>query len=225
MVFLPQLAPELELAELSDEALVELVQTESSAEAKSELLRRYHEPSQRLIGTLARQRGLGAADVEDSQQDAVFGIEKAIMRYDLGQVQQPHSCSFHTFVRRVLSDRFKDFTKHLWRVSRRHQSLPLAREAATGSAFDLDLPATPQMPDQNKTSDPAATAQWQELKCLVVKALDQLDSKERQLTEGVMSGDRLRTIAGELEMTYDATRSLWRKVRASLAALLRDQWG
>src|SRR5262249_1170202 len=112
-------AKDLDFSKLSDEELVVLAQKERCAPAKSELLLRYHDHSKRLVGWLARQKGLGTADLEDVQQDAVFGIEKAIIRYDAAQVALPNGCHFQTFLHRVLSDRFKDFTKGLWRQERR----------------------------------------------------------------------------------------------------------
>src|SRR5437660_258444 len=79
-------ARDLLLDELGDEFLVVLAKECGFQPAESALLLRYKEWSARLITQLARRRGLNGSDTEDAMQDAVFGILKAIARYDTYQI-------------------------------------------------------------------------------------------------------------------------------------------
>src|SRR5262249_60464130 len=112
-------APDRELHKLRDEELVVLATARGCQSAEAELLLRYQAWSNRLILRLARGQGLAPADIEDAQQDAVFGVLRAVARYDPLQLDQPLGCPFHTFLHLVLTDRFKDFVTHLPRGHRR----------------------------------------------------------------------------------------------------------
>lgn len=214
-------AYELNLSKLRDEELVVLAQECRYAPAASEILSRMHELSNRLIARLARQRELQMADKEEAQQDAVFAIHRAIEHYDTLQMGIPHGCPFCVFVRRVVQDRFKDFTKHLWRVNR-HQRQP---QSALGRGEEEQGFPERGMDclDENSLNNPVAQAQEQERQVRIAQALARLKPRERQLAEELMSGSRLRTIADHLDLTLDATKHLWRRVKGRLAELLRDE--
>lgn len=78
--------------------------------------------------------------------------------------------------------------------------------------------------DRNESGDPIALAERNELKASVQAALNRLSATERDIAAGVMAGKQLRTIASELDCSYDAVKRRWREVRRDLAELLGPSW-
>src|SRR5262249_18328925 len=151
-----------------------------------------------LILRLARGLGLAPADIEDARQDAVFGVLKAIARYDPLQLDKPQGCHFRTFLRRVLTDRFKDFVKRLWRLERYHRQ-PDPRASGLGAeSKGGGAAAGSDGPFADKKSDPALIAERNELRIRLRETLDQLDETTRGLLHGLLSGLHLRAAAAEL---------------------------
>src|SRR5689334_7370391 len=107
-----------DLTTLGDEEMVLLATQHGHRPAEAALLLRYRDWSSGLIQWLGQRRGLTPTDLEDAEQDEVFGILKAIGRYDRRRGSRPGGCLCHTFLHRVLTDRFKDFVKHLRRLER-----------------------------------------------------------------------------------------------------------
>jgi RNA polymerase sigma factor (sigma-70 family) len=220
---------DLDLTKLRDEELAVLAAECGFQPAEEELLLRYRDWSNSLIGRFSRLRKVAVPDVEDALQDAVLGILKAIAHYDTLQIGKPNGCSFRTFLRRVLTDRFKDFLKHLWRV-KSHFGQPVPARPGQSVRPAGELVAGPRdratggwdWPDTNGNSDPAAAAQGNEFKARIHETLDRLDDVERSLSEGLMAGKRLRVIAVELDISYDAAKRRWKKLRTKLAMRLEE---
>ena len=87
--------------------------------AETELLLRYLAWTQNLVAYLARCTELNEHDVEDASQDAMFAVPIAIARYRTCELDKPAGRSFRSFLRRVVTDRFKDFVKQHWRRKNR----------------------------------------------------------------------------------------------------------
>jgi RNA polymerase sigma factor (sigma-70 family) len=196
-------------AAMDDEALVVLAKECDNGPARTTLLLRYQDWTARLITSLARRRGLSDHDRDDAVQDArFFGLSRAIERYDTRQLGRAGGCRFRSFLRRVLSDRFKDFLKHLRRVKARHT--PLWSAEAGGEA-----PA-----GHGRSVDPALEADRQEQRERVRRLVSDLGDRDRQVVEGVCAGCSLRELAPRLGLSYDTAKRLRRKLLAELAARL-----
>ena len=201
---------------LEDEELAFLAENCGCSTARQELLMRFYEWSNRLIAQLGRRRGLALADVEDAQQDAVFGILKAIQRFDARRVGQGNRAGFRAFLHRILSDRFKDFVKQLWR-SKTHDGHPIR----PSDKLDRGVPACglDDWADPERDSDPEAMAESNEVHVLFWEAVKHLDGVEYSLVSALLSGSRLRQISRELGISYDAAKRLRRRLRKRLGRL------
>ena len=215
---------DLDLANLRDEELVVLARECGFQPAEAALLERFQGWTQTLIGQLGRRRGLAPTDVEDAAQDAVFGVLKAISRYDTRYVGLRGGCPFQAFLRRVVTDRFKDFVKKLWRYQGRFgKSVNTMSEAATGT--DTDYGHGTHSFHDGKASDPVRTVEWRELMGRCRDFVGQLDDTGRGLVDGLMDGLRLRVIADHLRISYDSAKRRRRQLLGELATRLGESAG
>jgi RNA polymerase sigma factor (sigma-70 family) len=206
---------DLDLNELGDGTLVVLAKECGYQRAETALLQRYYDWSHNLIRQLSRRRGLSAADTEDAGQDAVFGILKAIARYDTQQLARPNGCSFGAFLRRVLTDRFKDFLKHVWRVQNRYRHLVHTDEDGYGKADGVAL-------CKDEQDNPAQAVAQEEWERRARNLVAQLGDRDRELIDILIAGGSLRTAAERLGLSYDQAKRHWRRLRAELARRLPD---
>ncbi len=209
---------DLQLTNLTDEELVALVTQSGFQQAEHVLLLRYREWSRRLIMRLARHGRLSPHDTEDALQDAMFAVMKAICRYDTSRLSGQNGCPFQSFLGRVLTNRFKDFVKHLRRTES-HFGRPKPRFLELNEAGERrERRRTSLLEDRG--SDPALIAQRKELVARVRNAVAHLDEMNSRLVDGLLSGLRLRAVAEELGITYDAAKRRWRRIRTRLARQL-----
>lgn len=203
----------VDLTALDDETLVVLIKECGYRPAEEVLMLRYQETSNRWIRQLARQRDLAPADVEDAMQDAVFGLLKAVARYDTAQIGKMKGCTFYAFLRRVVSDRFKDFVKSLWRYQNRYRrSLYYTEDGEEGASLRVS-----EGLHTDAQSDPAEQLERQELLRKFRELVDELDETGKRLIERLLSGERLRDIAEEMNISYDAAKRRRRQVLSKLA--------
>lgn len=212
---------DLDLAQFSDEALVVLAKECGYRLAETTLLLRYQDWSRRLIAILARRRGLTEADVEDAMQDAVFGVAKAITRYDTMQVGRLKGCSFRAFLRRVLTDRFKDFLKSLWRYRARYRCGTFLASRSAGQN-DEGHRRVARDPHDDEADNPAHIVERGETVNRVRAFYLQLDDASRGLMERMLDGVRLRRIASDLQISYDAAKRRRRRLQGQLAAWMGE---
>lgn len=200
----------IDLNTMDDETLVVLAKECGYRPAEETLLLRYQETSNRWIRRLARQRDLEPADVEDAIQDAVFGLLKAVARYDTAQIGKLKGCTFYAFLRRVLSDRFKDFVKSLWRYQNRYRrSLSVSEDGDLGGDYLC-----------KEDADPAEELERKELLRQFRELVEELDDTGRRMMERLLSGERLREVAAHLNISYDAAKRRRRQVLSKIAARL-----
>jgi RNA polymerase sigma factor (sigma-70 family) len=189
-----------------DAVLVRTIQGNGAAgwcPAATLLWQRHRDWIDGLLGRLARQYGLTAADLEDAKQDAVFGFLKAIDRYDTEQACRPDGCSFRTFLYRVLTNQVTDALRR--RRRERAWRQPLAAEGLLADG-----------------GSPADVAQEEELRVRLEEIRDHLGTGEAELLDALLSGRRLRAVAVALGLSYDAVKRRWRKLRRHLSVRLRD---
>jgi RNA polymerase sigma factor (sigma-70 family) len=203
---------------LGDEELAFLATNCECPAARQELLLRFYDWSNHLIARLARRYGLAPHDVEDAQQDAVFGIIKAIQRFDPFRVCKGDRACFQSFLHRILSDRFKDFVKHL-RQRTAHDARPTRSASESDSRVKVCCPE--EWADPERMNDPAVMAESNEFQVLFWKAVEHLNGVEHSLAFALLSGGRLRKISNELAISYDAVKRLRRRLRKRLGMLQR----
>ena len=215
-------AYDLDLTRMGDEELVVLAQECGYQPAANELILRYHEWMRGIITQKARRTRLTAADVEDAQQNAVFALREAVTRYDTFEFVKPRGCSFRTFLRLVLTSRFRDFVKHLGRRERH-----IDRFAPDTGRLDSDGGADgyrTARPDgrPNSLGDPAAVAEWQEALARLEDALERLGEEARRMWELLASGLRLHAVAKQLGVSYDSAKRQRQRLLAGLKERLRE---
>ncbi len=201
---------------LGDEELAFLAKDCACPAARQELLLRFYDWSNRLIARLARRYGLSPPDVEDAQQDAVFGILKAIYRFDPFRGCNGNRVCFQSFLHRILSDRFKDFVKQL-RHKKAHDAHPMRSASESDSGMKAGCPD--DWADPERMNDPAVMAESNEFQALFWRAVEHLNGAEHSLVFALLSGTRLRKISNELAISYDAAKRLRRSLRKHLGRL------
>jgi RNA polymerase sigma factor (sigma-70 family) len=218
----PRRAYDLDLTKMDDEALVVLADECTYTPAVNALIERYHRWTNWLIATLGRSRGLTEIDIQDAQQEAVFAVREAIASYDTGRLGQPGACTFRTFLRLVLSARFSNYVKMQRRADRRFgRSLESPTTARTGIEPG---PASPWGGEEPETAhaNPAQAAESQELLARFHDALSRCEDADRRLWEGLTSGRGLRTVAGEMGISYDKAKRQRRSLLARLKGTLKE---
>jgi RNA polymerase sigma factor (sigma-70 family) len=212
---------EYHLAQLDDEALVVIARECDSESARRALLLRYQEWVVREVTSLARRRGVTGHDLDDAIQEArFFGVSKAIDRYDTRQLTLPRGCRFRSFLRRVITDRFKDFMKHLRRVKARHTLLRVV-----GAEPGPGEPAGRRPRGDDHDGDPAGMAAREELRERVRGHVGRLSAGDRLLVQEVTAGSSLRALAPRLGLSYDTAKRRWRKLLGELATRLERAVG
>jgi RNA polymerase sigma factor (sigma-70 family) len=212
---------DLDLSKIGDEELVVLAQECGFRPAADELVLRYHPRMSRLIAHLARQTTLTAADVQDAQQNAFFALVEAIAHYNTLQMFKPAGWRFHTFARLVTKRRFWNYSKRIGRVQLRY---PCAGQldgitAAEPRADGCQLHASSRL--GRRRSDPAVVAARQDTLWCLSQAVERLEPKLRTLWHDLAAGKRLRHIAREQGISYDAVK----RQRWKLLARLRTELG
>ncbi len=216
MVRFLHIAYDLNLSQVSDEALVVLAKECHFRPAEKELLLRYRLWCNRLIVRLGRRRGLTLHEIEDAAQDAVFSIMKAVERYDTFQMGRLRGCSFQSFVGRVVTDRFKDFVKKLYRVKIRFgRSLQTYERVDT--RCDAEHDSGSQWACPKKGNDPVHMSQRREMDRQLGEFLVSLEPPDRQFMELLLAGVRLREAAERVGFSYDKGKRTRRRLRAQLA--------
>lgn len=212
-------AYDLDLSVVTDEALVVLAKECQFRPAEKELLLRYRAWCNRLIVRLGRQRGLTLHEIEDAAQDSVFSVFKAVERYDTRQMGRIRGCSFQSFVGRVVTDRFKDFVKKLYRNRIRYgRSLQTIAGSRSGADCDTDLSG--QLACPKKVNDPVHMCQRREMDSQLRSFLDALDASARKFMELLLAGTSLRDASARVGFSYDKGKRVRRRLRAQLAVRL-----
>lgn len=213
---------DLDLSQIGDEELVIMAKECGFHPAETELILRYQLRRQRIISALARSTRLPQADWEDAQQNAVLGTIEAIAAFDTVQLHRPKNCSFRTFLRVVLEARFKDFLRRHRRVERR-------RDRATNGNRSLERVLNgPHVAFGRRQflsarqEDPATAMARREALERLEQAVEQLQTADGHLWRRLASGQRLRAIANELDVSYDTAKRRRRKLLAQLTLRLRD---
>ena len=201
-------AYDLNLTLMEDGPLVVLSKECGYRPAQTELLMRYRAWTNNLVTYLARRTKLNEHDVEDASQDAVFAVLIAIARYRTCELGKPAGCSFRSFLRRVVTDRFKDFLKQHWRRKNRFgRSLPY-------SIAEGDLPLN------SRQHGPTHVCQWREMNDRLGTYMDRLNVQTRRFLEELLSGTSLRCAGQKVGLSYDQAKRARRKIRSELERFL-----
>jgi len=169
-----------------------------------------------LIVRMARQKQFTVSEIEDAQQEGVFWVIEAIQHYDAGEAGSESKASFSTFLFRVITFRFKDLVRRQRRVrvlSVLINAVRLDEQHGANQVSDTEL-ATPD------SDDPTQLAQVRESTARLDWALAQLDENSFLLWRLLASGMRLRPIAEQLGISYEAARRRRRQLIADVKSQL-----
>jgi RNA polymerase sigma factor (sigma-70 family) len=211
---------DLDLSRIGDEELVVLAQECGYLAAAHALIARHLSWVNGLIARKARHTRLGAADVEDARQEAVFWILEGIAGYHTLELARPKGCRFRTFLYRLVGYRFLDFARRIWR-RRSHldrQARFVGPEAKLGT-----IRITRRNRARLNQDNPASALIGQENRRRLDSALDRLGEQARRLWDCLASGMSLRDIAREQGLSYPQAKRQRRQLLANLVAQLRDQ--
>jgi RNA polymerase sigma factor (sigma-70 family) len=154
----------------------------------------------------------------DAQQDGVLWILEAIHSYDTRELGVFRGCHFRTFLYHVLQSRFID----VLRRQRRRQAL--FRLGGYMSTW-LSEPFAPQRDGSSVRSvsrdpEPDRGVERDEWTARLHQELDRIGGRARELWDLLVTGMRLREIAGTLDLSYDAAKRQRRKLIAHLRTWL-----
>ncbi len=158
--------------------------------------------------------GLERADSEDAQQEAVLAIWQALAKFDTGMPERPDSVSFRTFLRVIVTARFRDYVRRLRRWDAHHDRTVQLENLVEASLSGLV--------GSGGSSDPCTQLTWQEFKLDLDRALGDLNAPAQQMWERLAAGQGLRQVAADLNISYPQGKRLRRRVFAVLAEQLRD---
>jgi len=210
---------DLDLSRIGDEELVVLAKECDYQPAAHALIARHHPWVNRLIACNAGPTGLGAADLEDAEQEAVFWMLEGIARYNTLELARPKRRRFRTYLYRLVRYRFIDFVRPIRRRERHfvcRVRLSLERHFAI-RRFSSRRYGRPGR------DNPASALEREEDQMRLQRALDRLDEEARRLWERLASGMRLRDIARRQGISYPQAKRQRRKLLAKLVAQLREK--
>ena len=202
-------------ADLSDAELAARLQLGLDADAFAVLVLRYSLLIVSWVRCLARRVALLPGTLADAQQDAVFAIPQAARRYRADRPGPTAPCTFRTFLRCVVRDRFHDFVRRQQRV-RRHE-IPWE-----GAALEEDRWRLCPSALGDADTDPVATLQAAEEAEQVRRFLEDLSPPERTLWELKADGWRCRKIAAVLGLSEQGVVRRWRRLLARLRSTVAE---
>ncbi len=227
---------DLDLSKKEDEQLVVLVQECGFRPAANELVLRYHPLMGRLIAHQAKQTPLTRDDIEDAKQNAVFALFEAIAGYNTREMVKPGGCRFRSYGRLATTRRFWNFVKQIRRRQKRYTwfarveggwpelSGAKPRSSTQCRGFEDSAPATlsASYRQPERISDPAVAAARQEAFGRLRQALERLKEKKRALWQALAAGKKLRQIACEQGISYDAVKRQRRTLLAHLRSAVQN---
>jgi DNA-directed RNA polymerase specialized sigma24 family protein len=197
------------LSRLEDEALVLLVQQHGHQHPATQVvLLRHLACVCRRAAWLARRRQVHRNDVLDAQQEAVLAMIDAIHAYVPRRSGIGPSCTFRSFLWRVIGARIANFLRHLSRAAARQKRGAAHQQSVRQGGYSA--------------GDPLVTLQRRELREYVARAVGALDPEAQLLCAQVSRGDSLRALAGEVGSCYQRLKRRWHALREQLAAQLQD---
>ena len=210
---------DLDLSRIGDEELVVLAKECDYQPAAHALIARHHPWVNRLIACNAGHTGLGAADLEDAEQEAVFWMLEGIARYNTLELARPKRRRFRTFLYTRVGSRFIDFVR---RIRRRERHFACLVRFSLEGHFAIGRIRSRKhgRPGQD---NPASALEREENHMRLERALDCLDEEARRLWERLASGMRLRDIARRQGISYPQAKRQRRKLLAKLVAQLREK--
>lgn len=208
-----------DLSGRSDEDLVGQCQREHGGPAAEELERRCRGLLDGLVREVGRNQRLSACDVEDARQDANLAFMEAAYGYEFCRDGQVIGCPFRAYLIRVVRHRLQDGC----RGRRRAEShLERSRQAA---AFMDTVSVTFAGPHSLgrgvSNDDPAMTAERHEAQTFIRGVLHRLEDPERRIADAWVAAQPLTTTAGRIGVSYDAPRTLARRVKCKLMVVFR----
>jgi RNA polymerase sigma factor (sigma-70 family) len=200
---------DLNLTQFEDGPLVIIATECGYSPARDELLRRYQQPSSRLVRRLAARAGFQEADQQDVEQEAVFWVLEAIRCYRTTEHVRVGGCQFRSFLHRVLQARFIDALRDRRRVHRLQLRPDFGQTSRAASGNGA-----------NRRETPGRQAERRETRARLQQELDRLEPPARELWGLLSQGIPLRNVANELQMSYPAAKRRRHKLFADLQASL-----
>jgi RNA polymerase sigma factor (sigma-70 family) len=204
---------DLDLSKMEDEQLIVLAQECGYQPAANEVLRRHHPRLGRLIAYQAKRTTLTPHDVEDAQQNAVFALVEAIAGYDTQEMVKPGGCRFRTYGRLVSMRRFWNFVKQIRRRQERHHTFARVDGlvAVSSPLFVCVMPG------------PGDLAARQEMRERLSHVLGRIGEKMRALWQALAAGRKLRQIACQQGISYDAVKRQRRRLLVFLSTAVGER--
>jgi RNA polymerase sigma factor (sigma-70 family) len=211
-----------DLMATGDEQLIVLFRGGKCPEAREELILRYLRWTRHAATMQARKARLAPDFLEDGRQIGNMALLEAIDKYDTEQVLSAGGCSFRTFLGHVFRNRYLDFLKKTRRAERRYDrsfAAALAIEEGRNLArtsFDRDCFSVSEI------GDPALLVERREERARLEDAINALSTSKHVIWIRLCAGAKLKTIAKDLGISYDATR---RRLGKTLNLLRRQVEG
>ena len=205
---------ENQMANLTKEELIRSARQTGWADPAGNLLQRYYPMMRKIIGRESRRAGLGRADQEDAEQEAVFAFRHAVDRFDGRSAEHSAFGSFRTFLTVIVTAHVRDFVRRIRRWES-HYDRTVRYEDLLEICNDNQWSATSEI-------DPIFLLTRQEFRAIIDQAITVLDPSARQLWEQLAAGHRLGQVAAALNLSYGQGKRLRRSVLAELANKLRD---
>ena len=210
---------DLDLSRIGDEALVVLAKECDYQPAAHALIARFHPWVIRLIACIVGPKGLGAADLEDAEQEAVFWMLEGIARYNTLELARPKGRRFRTYLYMLVRYRFIDFVRP---IRRRERHFACRVRFSLRGHFVIGRISSRKYRRPGR-DNPASALERKENQMRLQRALDRLDEEARSLWECLASGMRLRDIARRQGISYPQAKRQRRKLLAKLVAHLREK--
>ena len=209
---------DLDLTRIGDEELVVMAKECHYQPAAHMLFERHRPWINVLIARRARQGRLGAADIDDAQQEGWFWLIEGIGRYDTLELARPIGCRFRTFLYTVIESRVIDFARSIWRRRSHYEQTRRIPDAA-----DMRPGAIKRVWPDDCHDGPVAALLWQEALERLESAVECLDPRARDFWQSLASGSALHDIACRLGISYQQARGQRQRLLAKLKVRLCDK--
>jgi RNA polymerase sigma factor (sigma-70 family) len=212
----------LDLLAVGDEQLILLDRKAHYPGARDELMVRYLAWVRRVATIHSRSARLRRDLLPDAKQIGSMALLEALSKYRTEWAVEDQRCSFRTFLLLVFRNRFRDFLRNTLRAERRYERSIAAAQAVEDGSKAIQRKNGKAWPVVGHISDPALQVERREAMARLERAIETLSSTKHRIWTLLCAGANLNEVAGELGISYDATR---RRLRKTVGLLKRQVEG